>query len=149
MTDTERLLDNLLNDVAEGRRTPAECLSLCQERHPDLISPLELAFALNDLPPDDSEMMAAQQNVWEAIAARFDDNVRCDDTFAAEPARRILPLAVRVQRHRWTPLALCAAMLALVLMGAWAATIASADALPGSPLYGVKRADENFQLRVA
>lgn len=149
MTDTERLLDNLLNDVAEGRRTTAECLSLCQVEHPDLVSPLELAFALNDLPPDDSEVMAAQQNVWEAIAAKFDDNVRCDATLATAPARRILPFATRIQRRRWTPLAICAAMFALVLMGVWIATVASADALPGSPLYGVKRADEDFQLRIA
>ncbi len=150
MTDIERLLDNLLNDVAEGRRTPAECLSLCQEEHPDLVSPLELALALGDFSPDDTEMSRAQPRVWQTVAAALDDNLHCGETQSIPRAERsLIRFPTREQRKRWAPLAICAAMLALVLMGAWTATVASADALPGSPLYGVKRADENFQLRIA
>ena len=80
MTDTDRLLDNLLHDVEAGKQTPAECLSLCQQIYPDLVPSLELALALSDWEPDDAEVAAAQQSVWESLESRmttFDDTADC------------------------------------------------------------------------
>ena len=153
MTDTDRLLDNLLHNVEAGKQTPAECLSLCQQIYPDLVPSLELALALSDWEPDDAEVAAAQQSVWESLESRmttFDDTADCGHVWELpRVARPVASLMARRQRQRWLPMAVCAAMVALVLMGAWALTAASSEALPGSPLYGVKRADEDFQLRIA
>jgi hypothetical protein len=142
-----------LHEVEAGKKTPAECLSLCSEKYPDLIPTLELALALSDWTPDDAEIATTQQSVWQTIESQMitgENTVDCGHAWELpRVARPVVSLMARRQRQRWMPLAVCAAMVALVLMGAWALTAASAMALPGSPLYGIKRADEDFQLRIA
>ena len=153
MTDTERLLDNLLDDVAAGRRTPAECLSLCQESHPELVSSLELALALHDSPRDgldNADVASAQQRIWLSLEAAFDDNMECPEVpIVRWRIPSITSITVFQRRQRWLTLVACAAMFLLLLMGGWALTNASAGALPGSPLYAMKRANEDFHLRIA
>src|SRR5512146_2690832 len=46
LTDTESFFDSLVTDAANRRRTPAECLSVCQRSHPELVEALRLALAL-------------------------------------------------------------------------------------------------------
>lgn len=153
MTNTERLLDNLLDDVAAGKRTSAECLSLCRQSHPELVSALELALALHDSPLDDlpdADMASAQQRIWQSLEAAFDDNMECPEVPIVRWRIPSIPSITALQRRqRWLTLAACAAMFLLLLMGGWAFNNAAAGALPGSPLYAMKRANEDFHLRIA
>jgi hypothetical protein len=146
-------LDNLLDDVAAGKRTPAECLSLCRQSHPELVSALELALALHDSPLDnlpDADMASAQQRIWQSLEAAFDDNMECPEVPIVRWRIPSIPSITALQRRqRWLTLAVCAAMFLLLLMGGWAFNNAAAGALPGSPLYAMKRANEDFHLRIA
>lgn len=144
LTDIERLFDNLLQDVSKGIRTTEECLDECRQQYPELVPHLELAFAMRSVSLDTPESDAARERVWRRIVA---DSEGATETRGLPERRRIFTL--HSWNTRWRMVALCAAVLALILMGNWALTTASADALPGSPLYSVKRADENIQLRLA
>lgn len=144
MTDIERLFDNLLNEAASGKRTQSECVALCESRHPELASSLRLAFDLGSVAPDAAEFDVARANVWNSFAHTLDQECASHHTAAAPPAR-----LAQQRKSPWLVVALCAAVLALILGGNWTLTIASAGSLPGSPLYGFKRAEEDLQLRLA
>lgn len=148
LTDIERLFDNLLNDVATGRRTPEECLSLCQQRHPELVSSLKFAFSLRSVSPDLTELETARMNTWHTITAVLD---RQNETpIETHPDIRVTPSRPMSKRHsRWRVAALSAAIVAIAFMGNWMLSSVTADALPGSPFYTLKRADENVQLQMA
>lgn len=147
MTDTELFFDRLLNDAASGRRTPAECLSVCQRRHPELVEPLRLAITLHSLSPDVAELDIARTNIRHRLDTLLDQ-----ESVTRTPAPWVAARSVKQARwsnRRWLPLALCAAILMAVFVGNWVLAAVSAEALPGSPLYAVKRAEEDIQLRMA
>jgi len=147
LTDIERLFENLLNDAASGKRTQSECVALSELRHPELTPSLRLAFNLGCVAPEAAEFDVARANVWNSIAQTLDQECASRPTAAARPVRP----ARLVQRRKspWLVATLCAAILALILGGNWTLTNASAGALPGSPLYGIKRAEEHLQLQLA
>lgn len=147
MTDTERFFDRLLNDAASGHRTPAECLSVCKRSHPELVEPLRLAMALRSLSPDAAELDAARTNIRHTLDTLLDQEAVARTPVPGVASRNVHPW--RWSNRRWLPLALCAAILLAVFVGNWVLAALSAEALPGSPLYAIKRAEEDIQLRLA
>ncbi|HKW21486.1 MAG TPA: DUF5667 domain-containing protein [Ktedonobacterales bacterium] len=147
MTDTERALDNLLNDVITGRRTPDECLALCRQDYPSLVPSLRLALALDGVMSDSYEVEAARAR------ARHNLDTVMEETADAAPGLRAPTFPhtrnVRIRQHRQLQLALCAAILALTFVGYWILSAAAATALPESPLYGIKQIGEATRLQLA
>ncbi|HEU5347762.1 MAG TPA: DUF5667 domain-containing protein [Ktedonobacterales bacterium] len=144
MTDTESFFDSLVTDAANRRRTPAECLSVCQRSHPELVEALRLALALRFVTPDAAEFNTARRNIRYALDAMLDE-----EDVAYAPTVRSLSQPARARNSRWRLVALCAAILTVIFMGNWMLTSAAADALPGSPLYSYKRTEEDIELRMA
>lgn len=144
MTDIAQLFDNLLDDVASGKRSPEECLALCQETYPELVSSLKLALALRTAIPNEQEIEAARVNARRKLDALLDQD---EEASAGLQGIRVRPSPRR--KTRWLVAALCAAVLALVMFGGWQLSTATASALPESPLYTIKRGDENIQLQLA
>lgn len=144
MTDTESFFDSLVNDAANRRRTPAECLSVCQRSHPELVEALRLALALRFVSPDAAEINTARRNIRCALDVMLDE-----EDAAYTPTLRVSSQPARPRNSRWRLVALCAAILTVIFMGNWMVASAAANALPGSPLYSYKRAEEDIELRMA
>lgn len=144
LTDIEQVFDSLLRDVAAGRRTSAECVMYCEQRYPSLVSSLKLALAMSSISPDDAELDAARANIWRNLDMMLDAEVEPSVTPHLLPSR-----PAPMYRPTWRIAALCAAVLAILLMATGMLSVASSDALPESPLYFVKRANENIQLQMA
>lgn len=145
--DTERLFEALLHDVTTGKRTPAECLALCEIQNPELVSSLKFALLVRTVALDDSERELARANVRQRLVAEVDsaESARLESlSDIVSPARSAQKRIVWV-RH----VAVVAVALAFVFPGTWLLTDAAANALPGSPLYAIKRADENVELTLA
>jgi uncharacterized protein DUF5667 len=145
--DTERLFDALLNDATTGKRTPAECLALCEKQNPERVASLKFALLVRTVALDDTERESARANVRQRLTAVLDS---AEDTRMESP-RDVISPAHSTRRHiLWMrQLAVVAAALAFVVLGTWQLTDAAANALPGSPLYAIKRADENVELTFA
>jgi uncharacterized protein DUF5667 len=142
--DTERLFDALLTDATTGKRTPEECLALCETQNPELASSLKFALLVRTVALDDSERDLARANVRQRLTAVLEsaDNTRPEShSDVLSPARRTRRRIVWMRQ-----LAVVAAALAFVFLGTWLLTDAAASALPDSPLYAIKRADENVEL---
>lgn len=145
--DTERLFDALLNDATSGKRTPEECLALCETQNPELVSSLKFALLVQTVALDDSERELARATVHQRLTAVLDS---VETTRAERPSDVISPARGTRRHMMWMrQLAVVAAALAFVVLGTWQLTAAAANALPGSPLYAIKRADENVELTFA
>lgn len=145
--DTERLFDALLNDATTGKRTPAECLALCEVQNPELVSSLKLALLVRTVTLDDSERELARAKVRQRLTAVLDS---AESTRLESRSDVISPARSARRRMVWMrQLAVVAAALAFVVLGTWLLTDAAANALPGSPLYAIKRADEAVELTFA
>ena len=147
LTDTERALDNLLNDVITGRCTPEECLALCSQEYPSLVPSLRLALALDGVMSETNEVEAARAHVRQHL------DTLMDETADAAPGLQVPPFlqtrTPRIRQRRSLQLALCAAILALTFAGYWILASAAATALPESPWYGIKQIDEAARLHLA
>jgi hypothetical protein len=144
LTDIERLFDNLLEDPATEKLNITQSPVHHAADDPDLAASLGLAHELRQVSAEAAEIDAARARVWQTIepAVYNDDNRSTASQYSRSPV-------THRQKTTWLVAALCAAMLALTLASTWTLTAASASALPGSPLYALKRADETFQLRLA
>lgn len=147
LTDTERAFDNLLNDVITGRSTPEECLALCSQEYPSLVPSLRLALALDGVTSDINEVETARVRVRQQL------DTLMDETADAAPGLHVSTFPTtrkrRIRQRRSLQLAVCAAILALTLVGYWTFSTAAATALPESPLYGIKQASEAIRLQLA
>lgn len=144
LTDIEYEFDNLLNDATSGRRSPAECMALCQDRYPDLVASLELALALRNTTLDTAETDSARTRVRQTLDALLDQD--------EEASATIVNIRSRFRprwKSAWLVVVACAVLMMVALAGNRALSAAAADALPGSPLYAIKRLDEDVQLRLA
>lgn len=150
------VLDDCLRDIEVNSATVEDCL----EKHPHLRGELEpllrLALRLKSA-PDVKPSPAFKQATRERLL-RLPRPVTVEERAAEAPwenalrqwARWRQRVALTLRRPRWQP-ALARAiplLLALLLIGG-GTVYASADSLPGSPLYPVKRAVERTRLLVA
>ena len=147
LTDIERAFDNLLNDVITGQRTPEECLALCQQDYPSLVSSLQLALALDGVSSDANEIETARAHVRQNLDTLMDASVAVAPGLQVPASPYRLIGRIRQRRRLW--LTLCAAILAVTFVGYWTLSTAAATALPESPLYGIKQVDEAIHLQLA
>jgi hypothetical protein len=150
MNDRQNHFAWCLDEIDAGRLTLDQCLRR-YAADPEMASALRTAYALRHL--DVPEAALAQARVrgrLMASIARADGVAPMAPRAVPEPARPSAPS----QTHRYTrTLARAAAIAAAVLLvcGAlgWGVGTAAAAALPGDPLYGVKRAQESLALATA
>ena len=133
--ENNKQFDNILNDCLERLITGRETVEQCLQRYPELAKELEpllrTAALMNkavDVKP--SEEFRAK--------ARYHMQLRMAESKAPQRVTRVVP--------RWA-IAVCTVMLVFVLGGG--TVLASAGSMPGSPLYAVKLAAENVQVKLA
>ena len=126
--------DNILNDCLERLITGQETVEQCLQRYPEYAKELEpllrTAALMNkavDVKP--SEDFRAR--------ARYQMQLKMAESKAPRRVTRAVP--------RWA-IAVCTVMLVFVLGGG--TVLASEGSMPGNPLYAVKLAAENVQLKL-
>lgn len=140
MTDFDRILDDAFSRLEAGESIDA-VLSRYPE-HAEALAPLLETAALS---------LHAYSYTEPASRAGM---TRGRQRFLSEAARRAEKHQTREPRDRWPALlrpvsrwaVAVAALLVLLLAAGTTAVVASADSLPGSPLYPVKIAAEEVQL---
>lgn len=145
------LLSRCLEDIRSGASSVEGCLSAHPEARDELESLLRLALAIESTPdvsPDPSFRARGRAQLLAAIAAE-----RRQQAAEAMPRRLLRALgegwAALVARRTLAPVPLALALVFLLSFGSVGAVFAAQEALPGDPLYGVKRAGEELQLRLA
>jgi hypothetical protein len=139
--DLEVILDECLHNVS----TRGESIEGCLQRYPQRAGQLAPLVQLADR-IQKTRHPTLSVSATKAIEQRLLKRATEIKPSKAKPSRWHLPFSLR-------PLVTVAAtlivVLALVLAGGGGIVYASTDSLPGSPLYGVKRATEQVQLFLA
>jgi hypothetical protein len=140
-TDLEVILDECLHNVS----TRGESIEGCLQRYPQHIGQLASLVQVADR-IQKTRHPTLSVSASKAIEQRLLKRATEIKQSKAKPSRWPLPFSLR-------PLVTVAAtlivVLALVLAGGGGIVYASTDSLPGSPLYGLKRATEQVQLFLA
>lgn len=140
MNDNERLFDHYLEqiDQREAAHAPgSQSESKSQlKRTPEVTRALTLATALRHVSPPPEEVEYARMRVDMRVRAAM-----------AQPAVAKPPGAslATLRRSRQRIVYIAVAALVLLVLGSvigWQVSVAAADALPGSPLYILKRGEE-------
>jgi len=126
---------NILNDCLERLITGQETVEQCLQRYPEYIDELEpllrtaalMNKAIDVKPSDDFR-----------ARARYQMQLKMAEIKASHRVTHVVP--------RWA-IAVCTVMLVFVLGSG--TILASAGSMPGSPLYAVKLAAENVQVKLA
>jgi len=137
--DLEAILDECLHDMS----TRGESIERCLQRYPQYAGQLAPLIQVVDRIRKTSHptlSVSAAKAIERRLLKR---GAELRQSTRAKPSLWFLPFSLR-------PLVTVAAtlivVLALVLAGGGGIVYASTDSLPGSPLYGVKRATEQVQL---
>lgn len=132
----EKALEDCISRVAAGQGSAEDCAASYPQHADELLSLVHLATEIRSLPrpaPPAGGLVYVQQRVRRAAKARH-----------SAARTRIIPWPRRpVWRLVWTT----AVVLVAVALSMGSVTVA-AESLPGNPLYPVKRAVEQVQLRV-
>jgi hypothetical protein len=142
---TEPDLEAILDECLHGMSTRAETIERCLQRYPQHAGQLAPLIQVADRIREASHptlSVSATKAVEQRLLKRATELRQSE----AKSSCWSFPFSLR-------PLGTVAAMLivvlALVLAGGGGIVYASTDSLPGSPLYGVKRAAEQAQLFLA
>jgi len=152
--DDERLLERCLREIDAGGLTVEQCIAHHLADRPEIADLLRAAVALRAVTPAPAESRAAHLRVGQLLTRELAAGpVRPSATTSAGFAEPRRPRIVRDDSRaahwaRWWMLASAAVLLIGLLVGMGAST-AAASALPGSPLYGLKRGEEALALRTA
>jgi uncharacterized protein DUF5667 len=152
--DDERLLERCLREIDAGGLTVEQCIARHLADRPEIADLLRAAVALRAVAPAPAESRAAHLRVGQLLtrelaAGPVRPSASVPVGFAAPRRPRIVRDGSRSARWaRWWMLASAAVLLIGLLVGMGAST-AAASALPGSPLYGLKRGEEALALRTA
>lgn len=153
MRDDERLLERCLREIDAGDLSVEQCIERHLADRPEVAELLRSAVALRAVSLAPAEVRAAHRRVGHLLTREM----------VEEPERASLSMGFAHPRQphvmrdssqwasqwaRWWMLAGAAALLIGVLVSMGAST-AAASALPGSPLYGLKRGEEALALRTA
>lgn len=152
MSDDERLLERCLREIEAGDLGVEQCIERHLADRPEVAELLRAAVALRAVSPAPAEVRAAHLRVGHLLTrelAARPEPASISMGFV-QPRR---PRAVREDSRsarwaRWWMLVGAAALLIGVLVSMGAST-AAASALPGSPLYAVKRGEEALALHTA
>ena len=154
MNDRESRFAWCLDEIDAGRLTLDQCLQRHAAADPELAQALRTAYALRGVSVAESRLAQARVRgrLMAAIASE-DDSADAPTVVVAPPSQSARPVARDRIHRRGATLARAAAIAAAVLLvcGAlgWGLSTAAAAALPGDPLYGVKRAQESLALTTA
>lgn len=152
MRDDERLLERCLYEIEAGGVTVEQCIERHLAGRPEVAELLRTAVALRTVAPARAEVRAAHLRVGHLLTRELAAGPeRAPVSVDFSDLRR--PRAVRAnsrsaRRARWWMLASAAVLLIGLLAGVGVST-AAASALPGSPLYAVKRGEESLALHTA
>lgn len=139
--DLEAILDECLHDMSTRGEATGRCLQRYPQHAGQLASLVQVADRIRK-----TRHPTLSVSATKAIEQRLLKRATELRQSRAQPSLWSLPFSLR-------PLVTVAAtlivVLALVLAGGGGIVYASTDSLPGSPLYGVKRATEQVQLFLA
>lgn len=139
--DLEAILDECLQDMS----TRGESIERCLQRYPQYAGQLApLIQVVNHIWETSHPMLSA--SATQAMERRLLKRATELKQSRAKPSLWPLPFSLR---PLLTVAATLIVILALALAGGGGIVYASTDSLPGSPLYGVKRATEQVQLFLA
>jgi hypothetical protein len=160
--DKEELLERWLEGVATQQTSLSTCADRHQSDHPEVMADLRLAQRLQQVRPPEREVADARARVrltvLTAIAADLPASPvpsgydpmpsrdSADSSDVESPNPRSHDPRFRVPRP---PAFVAAALILVAVLGGWIATSTAANALPGTPLYGLKRAEEGLDLATA
>ena len=136
--------DNVLNDCLERLAAGedfAECVARYPEHAEDLVPLLRMAQAT----------MGASRAATPSADARARGMAQMQRALAARPRRRgrLLRFPGISWRAISTPMAAAFAVVFLTIVAAGGTTVASANSIPGEPLYRVKSMRESVEERIA
>jgi hypothetical protein len=154
MIDRESRFARCLDEIDAGRLTLDQCLQRYAATDPELAQALRTADALRGVSVAESRLAQARVRgqLMAAIASESDNAAALTAavTESPQPAR---PVARGRVHRRGATLVRAAAIAAAVLVVCsalgWGVNTVAAAALPGDPLYGVKRAQEAIALATA
>jgi hypothetical protein len=154
MTERESRFDWCLGEIDSGRLTLDQCLQRYATADPKLAQALRTAYALRRVTLPETRLAQARVRgqLMAAIARESgpDESPRASVAALPHPARSgARPWAHRTGVTLARAAAIAAAVLLLCATVGWGLTNAAAAALPGDPLYGVKRAQEALALDTA
>ena len=127
--------NNILNDCLERLITGQETLEQCLQRYPEYSTELEPLLRTAALM---NKAVDVKPSADFRTRARYQMQLKIAESKAPQRITRVVP--------RWA-IAVCTVMLVFVLGGG--TVLASEGSMPGNPLYGVKLAAENVQLKLA
>jgi len=134
--EIEEALEDCISRVAAGEGSAEDCAASYPQHADELVSLVRLADEIRSLPrpvPPDWGLAYIQEGVRRAAKARH-----------GAARARVVP---RLRRLVWRLAQIAAVVLVAVALSMGSVTVA-AESLPGSPLYPIKRAVEQVQLRV-
>lgn len=159
MTDKEQLLEQYLLAIDDGQTTYLEeHLDSGEHERSDVLCDMCLVGAIRQIHFSEHEIDGARERVRDRLTdAMLGDIVigRQSDAphswlkwwMRGTPNETRAPLSRRTRRLSRPALAIAA--LFMLATAGWGASLAAASALPGSPLYGLKRGEEWIQLTTA
>jgi Domain of unknown function (DUF5667) len=154
MDDRTQSFEWCFDEMAAGRMTLDQCLQRYATADPELADALSLADALRRVIPADTRPAQARvrARLLDSIAREREGDKAPILPMPSQrrPALPAPPVGMRRPRSlRIRVAAFAAAVLLACSTAGWAASDAAAAAVPGDPLYGVKRAQETLALATA
>lgn len=144
----EEVLNECIDRVSADASAAAACAAEYPEHAGELVPLVQLARAIRDLPrpePPASGLADVQDQVRRAARARREaERAKSRPTLRLPVRQTGLPVPARLV---WRLVQVAAIVLVALALSMGSITVA-AESLPGSPLYPVKRAAEQVQLRI-
>jgi uncharacterized membrane protein YgcG len=158
--DEELLLERCLEGLETWQTSVSACADHHQADHPEVIADLRLAQRLRQVRLPEQEVAGARARVRLTVLTAIEAEPvatpvqpgeaplrdSASSSVAEPPRRRSDRPRLRVPRP---PALLAAALILIALLGGWMASNAATNALPSSPLYGLKRVEEGLALVTA
>ena len=144
-----RKIEEVLNECIEQMLADESAVESCVADYPEhageLTSLVHLAQAIRALPRPEPPATALAET--QALVLRVAQAKRATERVRSRRSLRLPVPAVWIGRLAWRVAQVAVVALVAVILSMGSVTV-SAESLPGSPLYPVKRAAEQVQLRV-
>lgn len=159
MTGKEHLLEQYLHALDEGQATYIEeLLDSREDERSDVTCDVCLVGAIRQIHLSEHEIEGARERVrdrlthamlGDIVIGRQSDAPRSWLKWWVQGTRNWTRAPLGRRARRLSRPALAIAALFILATAGWGASLAAASALPGSPLYGLKRGEEWIQLTTA
>jgi hypothetical protein len=132
---SKKQFNNILNECLERLLTGQETVEQCLQRYPEFAAELEPLLRT-----------AVMMNKAADVKPSAEFRARARYQMQLKMTQAKTPLRITRAVPRWA-IAVCTVMLVFVLGGG--TVLAAANTMPGNPLYAVKLATENIQVKLA